>query len=199
MRQALKAVRQIGNTSPLKDILGAELAPGPTVITDSDWEAWIRNNAATEFHPTATCAMLPEAQGGVVDANLKVYGTCTYSSSQTFCSFRSSFVAANVRVVDGSVFPISFSAHVSHSPRSQNGPLTRTPVKLMAPVYGLAEQAAIIIHAAANPSATSASPSPSSSTLSNTGSTKSSASSTSPTALGWHPIAVFLLTISTFV
>lgn len=80
LRQALKAVRQIGNTSPLKDILGAELTPGPTVNTDSDWEEWIRNNAATEFHPIATCAMLPEAQGGVVDANLKVYGTCTYPS-----------------------------------------------------------------------------------------------------------------------
>jgi choline dehydrogenase len=91
MRQALKAVRQIGNTSPLKDILGAELTPGPTVVTDSDWEAWIRNNAATEFHPTATCAMLPEAQGGVVDANLKVYGTCTPPPPQTSCSFSCSF------------------------------------------------------------------------------------------------------------
>lgn len=163
MRQALKFVRQIGNTSPLKDILGAEVTPGPTVNTDSDWEAWIRNNAATEFHPTATCAMLPEAQGGVVDANLKVYGT------------------SNVRVVDGSVFPISLSTH------------------LMAPVYGLAEQAAVIIRAATNPSTTSASPSPSSSTHSNTGSTKSSASSTSPTTLGWYLVALFLLTISTFV
>ena len=27
--------------------------------------------------------MLSEAEGGVVDANLKVYGTCTYPSSQT--------------------------------------------------------------------------------------------------------------------
>jgi choline dehydrogenase len=194
MRQALKAVRQIGNTSPLKDILGAELTPGPTVVTDSDWEAWIRNNAATEFHPTATCAMLPEAQGGVVDANLKVYGTCTPPPPQTSCSFSCSFIAANVRVVDGSVFPISFSAHVSYGPRSGNGPLTRTLVKLMASVYGLAEKAAVIIRAAANPSTTSASPSPSISTLSNTGSTKSGASSTSPTTLGWHLVAVFLLT-----
>jgi choline dehydrogenase len=46
-------------------------------VTDSDWEGWIKNNAATEFHPTATCVMLSEAQEGVVDANLKVCGTCT--------------------------------------------------------------------------------------------------------------------------
>lgn len=39
--------------------------------------------------------MLPRNEGGVVDARLKVYGT------------------VNVRVVDASVFPVSFSAHVS--------------------------------------------------------------------------------------
>lgn len=41
--------------------------------------------------------MLPLDQGGVVDANLKVYGL------------------ANVRVADSSVFPLSFAAHVSDS------------------------------------------------------------------------------------
>lgn len=38
--------------------------------------------------------MLPKELGGVVDANLKVYGL------------------ANVRVADSSVFPIQFAAHV---------------------------------------------------------------------------------------
>lgn len=38
--------------------------------------------------------MLPKEIGGVVDANLKVYGL------------------ANVRVADSSVFPIQFAAHV---------------------------------------------------------------------------------------
>jgi len=40
-----------------------------------------------------TAAMLPREEGGVVDANLKVYGT------------------ANVRVVDLSVLPIHLSSH----------------------------------------------------------------------------------------
>lgn len=39
--------------------------------------------------------MLPLALGGVVDPYLKVYGT------------------QNVRVIDSSVFPIEFAAHVS--------------------------------------------------------------------------------------
>jgi len=43
--------------------------------------------------------MLPLELGGVVDPNLKVYGT------------------ANVRVVDASIFPIQFAAHVRISTR----------------------------------------------------------------------------------
>lgn len=76
MREGLKLARAIGQTSPLKDILGAEIMPGSTVSTDDDWEAWLRANAATEYHPTASCAMLPKSQGGVVNAKLQVYGTC---------------------------------------------------------------------------------------------------------------------------
>lgn len=55
--------------------------------------------------------MLPKEQGGVVDAHLRVYGL------------------DNVRVVDSSIFPIEFAAH------------------MMAPTYGLAEQAADMIKA----------------------------------------------------
>ena len=63
--------------------------------TDEEWEAWLAQNIGTEFHPSSTCAMLPLEAGGVVGADLKVYGL------------------ANVRVADASVFPLSFSAHVS--------------------------------------------------------------------------------------
>ncbi|KAG8950705.1 hypothetical protein FRC03_012785 [Tulasnella sp. 419] len=58
--------------------------------------------------------MLPLDQGGVVDPNLKVYNL------------------PNVRVVDSSVYPFEFAAH------------------LMAVTYGLAEQAADIIRAQYN-------------------------------------------------
>ncbi|KAJ2926788.1 hypothetical protein H1R20_g10294, partial [Candolleomyces eurysporus] len=109
LRQALKKVRSFADISPLKELLGEESRPGSSVQTDADWETYARNNANTEFHPGCTCAMLPRDKGGVVDASLKVYGT------------------SNLRVIDGSVFPLSMSAH------------------LMAPIYGLAERAAEFI------------------------------------------------------
>jgi choline dehydrogenase-like flavoprotein len=90
----LKKVRQFATLSPLKELVGEELVPGPSVQTDADWESYVRQNANTEFHPGCTCAMMPKDKGGVVDASLKVYGT------------------TNVRVIDGSVFPLSMSAHV---------------------------------------------------------------------------------------
>ncbi|KAJ2928241.1 hypothetical protein H1R20_g8865, partial [Candolleomyces eurysporus] len=125
LRQALKKVRSFSQISPLKELLGEETRPGPSVQTDEDWENYARNNVNTEFHPGCTCAMLPKNKGGVVDASLKVYGT------------------SNVRVIDGSVFPLSMSAH------------------LMAPIYGMAEKAAELI---LNPPTSSSSSSGGSST-----------------------------------
>jgi choline dehydrogenase len=94
LRQGIKLARAIGATAPLADALGAETSPGSSVSSDADIEEWLRNSANTEYHPSGACAMLPRDQGGVVDANLKVYGT------------------SNVRVVDSSIFPTPQTAHV---------------------------------------------------------------------------------------
>ncbi|KAI3604472.1 gmc oxidoreductase [Moniliophthora roreri] len=94
LRQGLKVARAIGSVAPFNSTLGTELSPGPQVQTDEQWDAWIRGTTWTQFHPGCTCSMLPRNQGGVVDANLKVYGL------------------DNVRVADGSVFPFLFSAHI---------------------------------------------------------------------------------------
>lgn len=136
LRAGVKFARQIAQTQPLAGALIAELSPGTDVNTDDTWDNWVAQSVGTEFHPSSTCAMLPLAQGGVVDSDLHVYGL------------------ANVRVADSSVFPIQFAAH------------------LMAPTYGLAEQAANIIRSQynnpvlpsnSNPS-TSGAPQPQSST-----------------------------------
>jgi choline dehydrogenase len=95
MREGLKLARKIAGTAPLNSVVGDETSPGSQVASDDDWDAWLKNNGGTEFHPTSSCAMLPREQGGVVDNKLKVYGT------------------SNVRIVDASVFPINFAAHVS--------------------------------------------------------------------------------------
>lgn len=97
-REGLKLARQLGNTPPFSSTLLEEVTPGTDkVSSDADWEDWLREYSSTEFHPSSTCAMLPLELGGVVDANLKVYGL------------------ANVRVADASVPPISFSAHLMGS------------------------------------------------------------------------------------
>lgn len=109
LRQGFKLIRKIVDQSPLKDLIDYEENPGSNVQSNDQWEDWIRQNAGTEYHPTGTCSMLPRNEGGVVDQNLKVYGT------------------SNLRVVDASVPPISFSAH------------------LMSITYGIAEVAAELI------------------------------------------------------
>ncbi|KAF8512330.1 alcohol oxidase [Gautieria morchelliformis] len=114
LREGLKLARKLGQTQPLNASISGEVSPGASVVTDADWDAWIPGQVGTEFHPGCTCAMLPQSQGGVVDANLKVYGL------------------ANVRVIDASVYPLQFAAH------------------LQAPTYGLAEQGASIIRAQYN-------------------------------------------------
>lgn len=37
-------------------------------------EKWLRENVATTWHSLGTCKMAPREQGGVIDANLSVYG-----------------------------------------------------------------------------------------------------------------------------
>ncbi|EPS32896.1 hypothetical protein PDE_07857 [Penicillium oxalicum 114-2] len=97
LRDGLKLARQLGQTSPLSNSLTQETSPGPSVQTDDEWLDWILRSAGTEFHPSSSCAMLPRAQGGVVDAHLRVYGL------------------ANVRVADASVPPLALSTHLMSS------------------------------------------------------------------------------------
>lgn len=76
LREGLKLARTIGLTAPLSNVLTDEVSPGSSVQTDDEWDQWIANSFGTEFHPSGTCAMLPLELGGVVGADLKVYGIC---------------------------------------------------------------------------------------------------------------------------
>ncbi|KAL7420883.1 hypothetical protein Q5752_004837 [Cryptotrichosporon argae] len=80
-------------SAPLSDVMITEQLPGATV-SGATLSNYTRNNAGTEYHPLGTCAMLPQASGGVVDTTLTVYGT------------------ANVRVVDASIIPLHLSSHL---------------------------------------------------------------------------------------
>ncbi|KII84207.1 hypothetical protein PLICRDRAFT_179872 [Plicaturopsis crispa FD-325 SS-3] len=74
---------------------GAAYNPPASVLADDEQlQAWVRARVQPVHHPVGTAAMLPRADGGVVDSALRVYGT------------------ANVRVVDASVLPLELSAHI---------------------------------------------------------------------------------------
>ncbi|KAF5316355.1 hypothetical protein D9619_006854 [Psilocybe cf. subviscida] len=107
LRQGIRLTRAIG--AAYGPSLGEELSPGPAIQSDEQLDAWLLDRAGTQYHPTGSCAMLPRTLGGVVDSSLRVYGL------------------ANVRVVDSSVFPFEFAAHLASA------------------TYGVAEQAAVLI------------------------------------------------------
>ncbi|CAI0645559.1 unnamed protein product [Colletotrichum noveboracense] len=93
--QAIKYCRKIATTEPMASIWDSEYEPGLDVVqTDEQWKEFALNTTLSIFHPVGTCSMLPKEDGGVVDADLKVYGT------------------SNLRVVDASVIPLLVSAHV---------------------------------------------------------------------------------------
>ena len=91
---ATKYARMVANTYPLNETWVAEYEPGPAVQSDRDFEVFAKNTTLTIYHPSGTCAMMPRAEGGVVDAELRVYGT------------------TNLRVVDASIMPVILSAHL---------------------------------------------------------------------------------------
>ncbi|KUJ23495.1 GMC oxidoreductase [Mollisia scopiformis] len=92
---AIKKARQIALIPPLRDVWVSEYEPGLDVVnTDAEWREFALNTTLTIYHPVGTCAMLPKRKGGVVDPQLKVYGT------------------TNLRVVDASIIPVLISAHM---------------------------------------------------------------------------------------
>ncbi|KAF2226423.1 hypothetical protein BDZ85DRAFT_278377 [Elsinoe ampelina] len=91
---AIKYARRIANTFPLRQSWESEYEPGPAVQTDEQIRQYIRDTVLTIYHPVGTCAMLPREKGGVVDPELRVYGT------------------QGLRVVDASVMPILPPGHI---------------------------------------------------------------------------------------
>ncbi|KAJ8112865.1 hypothetical protein OPT61_g4872 [Boeremia exigua] len=89
-----KFLRKLASTEPLRDVWTEEYEPGKAVETSEDWEKFALANTLSIYHPVGTAVLLPERDGGVVDSQLKVYGT------------------KGLRVVDASVIPLLPSAHI---------------------------------------------------------------------------------------
>ncbi|KAF9527980.1 hypothetical protein CPB83DRAFT_792222 [Crepidotus variabilis] len=96
---AARTGRKALNTSPLSSVVKSEISPGTYTVSkdasDQVWGDWVKRTYTSNLHPVGTCAMLPRDIGGVVDAELKVYGT------------------KNVRVVDASVLPFQVCGHLT--------------------------------------------------------------------------------------
>lgn len=98
--EALRFNTRLVQTEAMRPLQPAPGWPwvGPEGETPQQEEARLLDavgkNLRTEFHPCGTTAMMPHALGGVVDPELKVYGT------------------ENLRVVDAGVMPLIPGAHL---------------------------------------------------------------------------------------
>jgi choline dehydrogenase len=84
-------LQDVAKTSPLSDYLrgnGTVYQAGYYKLDEGNVESWIKQNLQSEYHPAGTCAMMPQAAGGVVDNRFGVYGVNA------------------LRVVDASIFPL---------------------------------------------------------------------------------------------
>jgi len=91
-----KYLRSVVNTTTFQGYGAKEVTPGAAVQTDTQLLDYIRGGLVLSFmHPCCTASMLPRNLGGVVDAELKVYG------------------AEGLRVVDMSTLPFLPSSHLS--------------------------------------------------------------------------------------
>lgn len=72
----------------------AELAPGPRVQSDDEWEDYLRRTATPIYHPTGTCRMGRDT-GAVVDDRLRVSGI------------------GGLRIADASIMPIPVSGNTN--------------------------------------------------------------------------------------
>ncbi|KAJ7635367.1 GMC oxidoreductase [Roridomyces roridus] len=91
--QHFKFTRKLAQTEPFKSGVVVETCPGPGCTSDEAIRDYIKNTHTTTWHTVGSCSMLPKEKQGVVDPELKVYGT------------------TNLRIVDISIIPLHIAAH----------------------------------------------------------------------------------------
>ncbi|QEY74494.1 GMC family oxidoreductase [Pseudomonas denitrificans (nom. rej.)] len=92
--EGVKLARKILAQPEFDSIRGAEMLPGPQVQTDEQLMEYLREYAATVFHPVGTCKMGEDPQA-VVDLRLRVHGL------------------KGLRVVDASIMPTLISGNTN--------------------------------------------------------------------------------------
>jgi choline dehydrogenase-like flavoprotein len=72
--EILRLTRKVMATPVMAATRFVELVPGASLTTDAQLQTYLAGRLSTMFHSCCTNPMQPLAQGGVVDAKLKVYG-----------------------------------------------------------------------------------------------------------------------------
>jgi len=87
-RACIRLTREILGQSAMDRFRGEEIAPGDEVHTDSEIDAWVRQNVESAYHPSCTCKMGADDDSlAVLDAQCRVRGM------------------EQLRIVDSSIFP----------------------------------------------------------------------------------------------
>ncbi|RDV02252.1 choline dehydrogenase [Undibacter mobilis] len=94
LRQGLVTLRRILDEAPMAAVSGEELSPGPSNVTDSDLDRFIRATAKSTHHPCGTCRMGND-DSSVVDGWGRVHGI------------------EGLRVVDASIMPVITAGNIN--------------------------------------------------------------------------------------
>ena len=94
-RRMLAFSRRFFATSPLVDLVDAEILPGPDIASDDAVDRYLAQNITTGMHPVGTCAMGTDPERSVVDSGLRVHGI------------------EGLRVADASIMPRIISGNTS--------------------------------------------------------------------------------------
>ncbi|KAH7309689.1 GMC oxidoreductase [Stachybotrys elegans] len=91
--EGIRWARTLIETEALAELQTREVLPGANVTSDRDLAAFVLEAGRSAYHLAGSCTMGPKERGGVVDAQLKVYGV------------------TNLRIVDASVMPLLPASH----------------------------------------------------------------------------------------
>jgi len=94
LRRGGRILRRIFATEPLAAHIEGELAPGPDVQSDAEWEDYLRRDSITIFHPCGTCKMGVDEMA-VVDPMLRVRGV------------------SRLRIIDASIMLLLVSGNIN--------------------------------------------------------------------------------------
>ena len=95
MLGGVKFLRNLAAQPELAEIIAAEIAPGPAVVSDEALITDFRARSGTVYHPVGTARMGRDPASAVVDARLRVHGV------------------DGLRIADASVFPSIISGNTN--------------------------------------------------------------------------------------